>query len=366
MLWLRRGFEHASRRNAPPADDGRLPVRVSVIIAARNERENIRACLDSIFGNDYPLFEVVVVDDASDDGTAEIVEKAIRDGGLNDRAALVRLPPPTDPAAVGHKKRALLEGIRRSRGQIIVTTDADCVVSPRWLATMISRFENGADVVAGPVAYTEGPGLLGKAVALELLGLVAVAGGGIANGYPIMCNGANLAYRRDAFDRVGGFDSIDHLSSGDDALLMLKIAGDHPDRVRFCAHPEALVTTRPTDTWSDFFAQRTRWASKGLKHGRAYITLLAVLVYSFHAALFAAALASVVSPVLLASTLAAAGLKISSEGMLLLSSCRQYGRSHLIKSFLPAQLVQIPYVVVVGITGIFGGGFRWKGRRLAQ
>lgn len=362
LLWLRAGFNKACRTSRP--NDTGTP-HVSVIVPARNEARSIKTCLESIFENSYPGFEVIVVDDGSDDGTAGIARAFALERNLTDRLRVDRIGD-TLETPTGHKKVAIERGVDLSSGEIIVTTDADVVVPKEWLTRLVLRFENGVDLVSGPVAYSEREGLLGKAVALEMLGLVAVGGGAIANGHPNMCNGANLAYRRSAFERVGRFRSIDHVATGDDTLLMFKVASDAPGAVRFCADQNATIVTEQALGWREFFQQRIRWASQGLDHGNAGTTALALLVYLFHALLLGSIMAAVFVHELVLPAVAALAMKVVCEGLLLYTACVHFDRTHLMKSFIPAELLQIPYVVAVGFLGVFGPGFSWKGRELAR
>ena len=366
LVWLWAGFRKVCRQDMPAVAGSGCDPAVSVIVPARNEAAHIIPCLQSIFANDYRHFEVVVVDDDSEDETAVLAQQFADVNELGDRLSVVLAGQEKGLAATGHKKRALSLGIERSRGEIIVTTDADSLVPPGWIRSLVSHFDDGVEFVSAPVAYLEGRSVLDRAVALEMLGLVAVGGGGISNGQPNMCNGANLAYRRRAFDRVGGFSSIDHLASGDDALLMLKMSADNPDAVRFCPDMSALVTTRPATGFRGLIEQRRRWASKGLHYDDRAVTALAVLVYCFHLALLATFVAVVIFPQFWPVLGIAFCSKLVSEGLLLHTACSQFDRGHLMKGFVPAQILQVPYVVVIGFLGVFGGGFSWKGRELAR
>ncbi len=368
LIWLRSGFRRACRIRASTAsttNTGPHPT-ISVIVPARNEALNIVACVESIFANEYEGFEVVVVDDDSTDNTSELARSFGFERGLNDRLRVIQLKEPESGGTTGHKKRAIKAGIETSRSDIILTTDADSTVPKHWIRLLVQKFTEGVDFVSAPVAYREGRSILEQAIALEMLGLVAVGGGGISNGHPNMCNGANLAFRRRAFDRVDGFTSIDHLASGDDVLLMLKISADNPEGVRFCADRDALVTTQPARGWREFVNQRRRWASKGLNPGNAGVTAVGMLVYAFHAVLLFSVFAALLSPVLWPAVATAFALKLVSEGLLLHASCHHFGRLHLLRSFVPAQFLHIPYVVAIGFLAVFGRGFTWKGRELAR
>ncbi|MEM9997966.1 MAG: glycosyltransferase, partial [Bacteroidota bacterium] len=251
------GYRRVLRTPTPPVSGEDLPF-VSVIVPARDEADCIGSCIDGILANDYPAdrFELIVVDDLSDDATPEIVLARIDEvkgvdalhevpvfAGFEDeesdqaaapdslRLRLLQMPENLERKRA-HKKRAIEKGIAHARGDVILTTDADCAVPPTWLRTMMQPFgqvetqadplsdaEPGVALVSGPVLYTVHRPALLQIQALEFLGLVAVGAGAIGAGRPTLCNGANVAYRRDVFDALGGFAGIDHLTSGDDELL---------------------------------------------------------------------------------------------------------------------------------------------------
>ena len=378
LLWLRSGFLTACRNSSQLSESlgggshggggaigGNAPF-VSVIVPARNEAANIVACLESIIENDYDNFEILVVDDASEDETSALARSFSLERKLTNRLQVLRLDEPSKTLATGHKKRAITEGIKASRGDIIVTTDADSIVPRLWLRSLVAHFSEGVNFVSAPVAYGDDQSIIDQAVSLEMLGLVAVGGGAITKGFPNMCNGANLGYRRQVFDRVGGFESIDHLASGDDVLLMLKVSSEEPASVRFCADPDAMVITQQAKGWREFTNQRRRWASKGLSLGSIGVIAVALMVYAFNAVLLLGVMTAFYKPVLWLPVGAAFALKMTGEGLLLHASCRQFGRLHLLRSFIPAQFVHIPYVVTIGFLGVLGSGFAWKGRELAR
>ncbi len=232
---------------------------VTVIVPARDEAASIVACLDSIFAGDYPedRFDVLVVDDLSRDATPDLVRRTMQrynriavPAGFEEeddapRLRLIPMPENEDRARA-HKKRAIEKGIEHARGEIILTTDADCIVPPRWIRRMTAPFDAETALVSGPVLYPTG-GPAADVAALEFLGLVAVGAGAIGIGRPNLCNGANVAYRKAVFHDLGGFSGIDHLTSGDDELLMQKIAYTTDWRVRFCPAPDAAVLTAAPD-----------------------------------------------------------------------------------------------------------------------
>ncbi|MEM1042416.1 MAG: glycosyltransferase [Bacteroidota bacterium] len=376
------GFQRVVKRDRAPRlpSDPLAPSHpfVTVIIPARDEEAVIERCLDAVFAGDYPedRFEVLVVDDLSQDATPalvrrvmERVNRAMVPAGLDeDREAPTRLHllsmPENLDRAQAHKKRAIEKGIAHARGTVILTTDADCTVPPGWIGSMAATFGDRTALVSGPVLYPTG-GHAANVTALEFLGLVAVGAGAVGVGRPNLCNGANVAYRKAVFDALGGFSGIDHLTSGDDELLMQKIAYTTDWEVRFCPDPGAAVLTDAPENTSAFFEQRRRWASKGAHYEHPAVLAVVGTVYAFYLALLGGLLALPFAPALAGPLAAAAALKVLPEAALLGPACRHVGRGWLMAYFLPAQLLHIPYVVLMGAAGTLGG-YTWKGRRISR
>lgn len=355
------------------------PPRVSVVIPARNEAASIGACVEAVLANDYPAdrFEVIVVDDDSADATVPIVEQLqarfngvlapLGDGENGDekdaddeaRLRLVRVGAATRARA--HKKHALTRGVAAARGDLVLTTDADCLVPPGWIRTMAACFEDDVGFVSGPVLYRLGPAPFARLQALEFLGLVAIGAGAIGVGRPNLCNGANVAYRRALFEAVGGYAGIDHVTSGDDELLMQKIARTTAWRVRFCAARAAVVVTEPAETVAAFVAQRRRWASKGPRYPSPALVAMLAAIYGFYVALLAGTLLLPVVPALGPAVGAAWALKLVAEAAVLVPAASHFQRRRLIPYLLVGQLLYVPYVVFIAPAGALSG-YTWKDR----
>ncbi len=232
---------------------------ISIIIPARNEEAHIDACLNSIVRQDYDLakVEVIVMDDSSVDSTAEIA------GMFKDRLNL-RVIKST---SVG-KKQGLKQGIESASSDIILTTDADCVAGDLWLGTMTAMFlGNDLHMLCGPIEFSGRSWLqqLQKAESAAIVGMSAVM---LNKGMPATCNGANLMFRKDVFNRLGGYDTHAHIMSGDDDLLMQRFAKDNPGKVSYMLNKDAIVTTRAAQDMNELLAQRKRWLSK--RHAYLY------------------------------------------------------------------------------------------------
>ena len=363
--------------------DAHLP-SVTVVVPARNEQGTIGACVDSVLAQDYPAdrLDLIVVDDDSTDATADVVMERMRalflaapgvaslgpdDEELPPRLTLIRIPE-NSRRERAHKKAAIEKAVAHATGDVILTTDADCTVPPGWARAMACTFDGPETAfVSGPVAYALGrrPGLFVRVQALDFFGLMACGAGGIGLGRPNLANGASVAYRRETFDALGGFSGVDHVTSGDDELLMQKVAYQTPLDVRFCAVPGATVLTEPVRTLRAFVHQRRRWASKGaLYPPRLQAMLLGI--GAFFVALVAAVVALPVVPALWPYVAAALGLKALGDLAVLVPAARRFGQTRLLWAY-PAHLVlHAPYSLMVAALGLLGArsGFEWKGRRV--
>jgi cellulose synthase/poly-beta-1,6-N-acetylglucosamine synthase-like glycosyltransferase len=358
-LLLIRTWRRMPRFRPAPTD---LPqTRLSVLIPVRNEGPNIGALLEDLTFQSYPygLFEVIVADDGSTDDTearvrdwAELVPYPLR---------LLRLAP--EPTS-SPKKRAITQALRAATGELILTTDGDCRVGPDWLRTIEAYYrQTDAQLVSSPVTFHDDQTAFGRMQIVEFASLIGSGAVSMALGRPSMCNGANLAYRRAAFEEVGGFSGNEHLASGDDEFLMHKIAARYPGRVHFLKSPAARVTTAPHASLGGFVQQRRRWASKWRHYRDWRVAALAVYVFAVHAAVVLGAglcLAGVVSWQGFAALL---GLKFIPEFFFLTRVLSFLGHRARIGWIPMVQLVYPFYVTFFGLLAQ-GKGYQWKGRRL--
>ena len=253
---------------------------LSIIIPARNEEQYIENCLQSILQNNYPthLMEIIVVDDHSEDDTANIVKKYI-----SQNVQLISLSEYVTAKINSYKKKAIEVAVAQATGTLIITTDADCIVPPKWLQTIAAFYEEkNPAFIAAPVAIDCGWNFIQIFQSLDFMTLQGITAAVVNKKQMTMCNGANMAYERAAFYEVGGFAGIDNIASGDDMLLMHKIYQKYPDRVLFLKSKHAIVKTAAVQTIKEFFNQRIRWASKAEKYDDKRILPVLVLVYFFN------------------------------------------------------------------------------------
>lgn len=329
-------------------------VFISLIIAARNEEKNLPLLLSSLQAQSYPkhLYEVIVIDDSSTDGTAGLVSSA---GIENLRSYSFE---------GGSKKAAINKGIELAQGELIVTTDADCFASSEWLATIAAFYrQTDAAFIAAPVAYAPKRNLLHYFQALDFLTLQGITAASVSSGFHSMCNGANLAYKRSAFYSVNGFAGIDRLASGDDMLLMHKIKKTFPHKVRYMLSKDAIVATYPMPAWKDFFWQRMRWASKSSHYGDPKIFLSLLLVYLLNLYFVVLFVAGFWESKYWSAIVLAWIVKFAIELPFVHSVSKFYQQQYLLPWFFLMQPLHIIYTVVVGLFSQLGG-YYWKGRRL--
>jgi len=333
---------------------------VSVIIAARNEEENIGFLLDDLLNQDYPTqkLEIVVVDDCSDDNTKCIVKEFIV---IDKRVHLTETLFSKSPYS--HKKRAVHEGILSSAGEIIMTTDADCRVPPDWVRNKVKFFVPGIDLVAGDVII-EGSRVLGWLEAVELTGIQTMAAGLMNARFPVTCTGANLAYRRAAFERVNGFEGVGHIVSGDDDLLMQKIAHEQPSRVVFISGKKTAAYSRAVDSPGEFFTCRTRWASKISRYPSIGAVVLLSLFFAFFTVVPVWLIAALFGVFGFGPLAWGFGMKLAGDILLTFYGVTKIRRLELMLIFPFAEVLHIPYIIGVTLKGFYGS-FEWRGRRTA-
>jgi poly-beta-1,6-N-acetyl-D-glucosamine synthase len=332
--------------------------RISVIIPARNEEENIGLLLQALQQQTYPkeLFEIIVVDDHSADKTAAIVQQfpsiqllQLKEDGINS-----------------YKKKAIETGIAIATGDLIVTTDADCVPPKEWLRVIAGFKETThavfivAPVMLRPISHSpagERRSILSVFQQLDFMVLQGITAASVYKKIHSMCNGANLA------NDVHGFRGIDHIASGDDMLLMHKIGKQYPGRIHYLKSKEVIVATQPMKTWKEFFNQRIRWASKASQYDDKRIVVLLWLVYLFNLSFLALLVAGFWNYPYWVYAMIYWVLKTFVELPFCNSIAEFFHQQRVIGYFFFLQPLHIFYTIISGLLGQFGK-YEWKGRRV--
>jgi cellulose synthase/poly-beta-1,6-N-acetylglucosamine synthase-like glycosyltransferase len=351
LLLLRKGWKKTLHHHILESADRPW---VTVVIAARNESANIAAVLGDLERQAARNFDVILVDDHSEDDTVAIAQAFCENSKF-----------PLDVVSLdttAGKKAAVTTGVYRARGSIIITTDADCRVGPHWIESIVLSFEPHVKFVSAGVRIGPAESLRAELQAAEFASLVSTGASAIGIGYPVMCNGANMAFRRDAFLEVGGYSGNDHIPSGDDVFLLRKIHSRYPGSVVFCPRSEAVVETAAV-SWRNFISQRVRWGAKWRNSG-SLTTALSLFVGLVH-----------LSWLVLLPALILAGSWIEPVSLFLIKAFlemlylrdvhRFLGLKWSARIFLLLQLTYSLYVVSLGILANFKTA-AWKGRKISR
>ncbi len=335
------------------------PTQFTVIIPARNEAANIKACVDSILAQDYPTnaFEIIVIDDFSEDDTAFIVN------AMNAQFPQVRLLKLADHCKDGeplaYKKKAIEIAVSVAKGNWIVTTDADCIVPKKCLSLYHAYIQvHQPSFVAAPVMFIKTAGILNQFQLLDFLALQGITAAAVGAGKHSMSNGANLAFEKTAFIAVGGYQGVDHIASGDDMFLMHKMKQTLHKPVGYLFHPDAIVLTAAMDSWKGFIMQRIRWASKARYYDDRSITLVLTLVYLFNLSFLLLALLGSWSTLIIALA-----FKTFFELFFLDPVAAFFKLKPELRYFVFYQPIHIVYNIAAGLFGQLKT-YSWKGRKV--
>ena len=323
---------------------------ISVIVPCKNEADNLPALLGDLSKQDYPseYYEVIVIDDHSVDGTDTIITSF--HGIRNFRSA----------SNNGHgKKKAIRKGVGVSSGELIITTDADCRADYGWLSTVAAFYsDHRPDMIIGPVIISKGKGFLSNSVALEFLALQGITAAAASSGNPVMCNGANLAFTRKAFEENEA-ELHDEQLSGDDMFLMQAMKMKKKYKISWMESEDAVIRTPPPGSAWELILQRSRWLSKAGSYTDPWIIINGIVTFvtiSGIIILMAAAFFNTGNLLLFSGALA-----VKSIPDLILTGITAKRRNSLrvLKWFMPVQLVYPFYVMVVSFYSSFGS-IKWK------
>ncbi|MEL6593392.1 MAG: glycosyltransferase family 2 protein [Bacteroidota bacterium] len=252
--------------------------------------------------------------------------------------------------------------MHQAKGEIILQTDADCYLPETWASEMSAHFGGEVQLVSGPVLLTHSRHWLQSLQCLESIGLVVLGAGSLAGGKPNMANGANLAFRRQAFHEVGGYQGIDSVASGDDELLLQKFHAAYPGQLRFAKSDQAIVQTPALDNWSALKSQRLRWVSKARTYqnrGVNFVQLLSYLGFWSFPLCLLYGFWQWWGPLVALGLLL---LKSIIDLVLMRKAAAFFHKLPLLRWLGLLELVYIPYVLWIGIAGNLVSRYEWKGR----
>lgn len=351
--WLRTAsFNSSSHFNRYPT--------ISILIPVRNEEEHIGKLLTDIYNQTYPqeCIEVLVINDDSTDDTVKVIN------ALNYSNVKV-LDLHIDSKINAYKKRAITLGVEHSTSELIVTTDGDCRVGPQWISNIVEYYLlEGKQLITAPVTYHSQRTWFEKVQTVEFQFLIAAAAACIRNGMPNTCNGANMAYKRELFHEVKGYEGIDNVASGDDEMLLHKVFKKDASLVGFLKTREAVVKTFAKSDWKGFIQQRKRWASKSTIYFDYRTSMMLGSVFMLNLCLLLAIPLALFFQGFVNFLLFAMVLKFLFDGFLIIQTLRFFNNKKLLPYLILVELFYTPYVVFVGIVGNFSSTYIWKGRKV--
>ena len=329
--------------------------KVSVLIAMRNEEDEIKRLISSLKKQIYPTsnFEVIIINDHSTDTTLTLLKQ---EENQWENLHLVCM----NEGEFG-KKNAIAKAMDIATGDIIITTDSDCSFTPNWVATMAAYFQDEQiKLVSGPVNFHPKSGVFQQLQALEFASLIGAGAGAIGVGSAIFCNGANMAYRKEVFLEVNDFAN-DKAVSGDDVFLLHSIKAKYPNSIVFAKEKNVIVTTDALNTFQAFINQRKRWAAKSSGYkDRASIYSSFLVLFTNLIGVFLVVMAFF-SAHYVAYCVFFFVLKFLADLYLLVPVLGFFKRKDLIKWILPFEIFYSFYIVLIVILS-FTKSFEWKGR----
>lgn len=361
IISMRIGWRNLKNFQVDKARTIQPETSISIVIAARNEENNIVKCLNDLLQQDYALhkYEIIVVDDHSNDATAQCVHNFMK---KHPNVKLIKLAN-INTNVLG-KKAAITAGVEESAGELIITTDADCSFDDQWLKSFAIYYEQYQPaMIAGPVCFLPQRNVFGKFLELEFISLIAASAGALGMKYPLMCNGANLAFRRELFIELNAFENNNKWASGDDMFLMHGIRKRYGNAaIHFLKSRDAIVETLAPASFQELIMQRVRWGSKTRAYVNTPAAIVAMIVF-INAMMITGATALLFFYPALGLPLAAAWmLKLCSDFLLLYPVSSFFGRRQLLMWFIPFQLLHLLYISGTGLLANISG-YKWKGRK---
>ena len=316
--------------------------RFSIIIAFKNEAENLPRLIHSLQKLQYPdtFFEIIMIDDTSVDGSSKIVEnqpdiKLLKNAGKG-------------------KKQALQTGMAQAQFEWIVSIDADCEVTPNYLQTVNAFIlQKQPEMLLGPVRYFDSKHFLGQFQQFEFLCLQALTVAGATYGKPFLANGANLIFRKQSFEAVGGYDGNMAIASGDDVFLLQKFVQKFPDKIYFIKSRSAIVKTQAAKSLTELMQQKIRWAGKSKIQSPAIAKLTGIMMIILHLALTYSLLTLPVNYGFVA-------VKFLADAFCLHQINRFYD-AKLVWWFYPLAFILYPFYLIWVFVLALKGKYRWKG-----
>lgn len=322
--------------------------KVSVLIAARNEEKNIEKLLQTIYNQTFPkeLYEVIIVDDHSEDDTIIKVNNFIN----NHKDINIRLLEATSEG----KKKAISQALHNAENELIMVTDADCELNSEWIETVVAFYQDKkCKMILAPVLLSPANNLFEKMQVLEHLSLIASTAGSANIGFPVMCNGANMAYERISALEIEKLRHDFNIQSGDDMFLLEQFVKKYGSKnVKFLQNKSAIVKTKACKNIKEFIRQRRRWVSKSKSYTNSKIILTALVVLFFNLSIVSLFLSAFFIPALWSLYILLTLLKFFIDFPILKNITNFMNQGKILKWTLPLEFIYPFYAVFTAISGL--------------
>tara|TARA_R100000306_G_scaffold12238_6_gene14630 strand:- start:53285 stop:54421 length:1137 start_codon:yes stop_codon:yes gene_type:complete len=335
----------------------------TIVIPFRNEAEKIPNLLTSLKQLNYPteLFEVIFVDDESEDNSVLTVSKTLENCVFPFK--IIR----NNRFSNSPKKDAITTAVSEAKHEWILTTDADCALPKKWLQCFDFVIQkDNPNMICGPVVYKSNGSLIHAFQQFDGLSLQAVTMGGFGHRREILCNGANIGYKKSVFKQIEGFTGNNHIASGDDIFLLEKVKEHAPKPVQFLKTSDAVVITQPQKKWTQIINQRVRWASKTTKQENWLPKVIGAIVFMVNFWIAFAWIYAFYNTQFLYFYLFVLSIKILVDGIIIFSTGTLFRNKAVSLSSALQVIISgllYPFITVTVFVMSLLGSYHWKGRR---
>lgn len=332
--------------------------KFSIVIPFRNEAENLPRLLKSLSALNYPkqLFEIIFIDDASDDDSVNSINVFIKTSALNisilENESITKSP----------KKDAITTAIQHAQHEWIITTDADCMLPQYWLDSFDAFIQHKTPVcIVAPVTYFGGNSFLNRFQTLDMYSLQGATIGGFGIHKPFLCNGANFGYTKSVFNAIEGFKGNTNISSGDDVFLLEKIVKKYSKTIHYLKCEKAIVTTKPQTSWNALIQQRIRWAAKTSAYNNWFAKIVGISIFLMNLTFLILPILSLSGTFNIKIWVYLLIIKLNVDFLLLYKTSAFFNQRRAFKSFLTSFFAYPFFSVYVAIISLFSG-YTWKER----
>lgn len=347
--------------------ESRLPsTQFSIVIPFRNEATALPFLLNSIEKIKYPhsLFEIIFIDDGSEDNSAELIHNYFKNpistktSNEDFHYKIIK----NERRSASPKKDAITAAIAIAKKDWILTSDADCILPENWLIAFDNYIQNyQPNMIAGPIQYLNKKSIINQYQQLDNFSLQTTTIGSFGLVEPLLCNGANLAYRKKEFIALGGFSGNDQIASGDDIFLLEKFKERDPKGLHFIKNNNAIIKTQPQNNWGEIIKQRIRWASKTKGQKNNITKLLGLIIFLCNFFVLWFGLYCLFEIALFIYFISFLFFK-SVIDFLFLMPTRYFFKTKFNIPYFFLHILLYPIITVIVAVGSLKGSYQWKGR----